>query len=251
MRDYSFMTIFEKISQWLWARPEQRNAAPSHSSFLDAIPPPPYKQDEYLLPFDTCDESAAQESSSVTNAHRHGEHTHSDHAGEKSEPFFHGNICMVFSQHPRALTGGWHALMNIQADDVPRLMRDGLHWTEANLDREAGYVDFNPQVSFHPPPPPFVKFIRVYYLRDLNKKPQWTAKMSVFFSNADQLSQFQFRDLKLDQITLCDAKAADNKLLYAYHRIPNAEKINFNTIYDDLPLEGWWPWPKRSMKDNK
>lgn len=251
MRDYSFMAIFEKISQWLWGRPQQRNAAPSFSSFLDAIPPPPYKQDEYSLPLDTCNKSSTNRSSSLTNAHHHDQHTHSDLTGEKSESFLHGNILLLFSQHPRALTGGWHALMSIQADDMPRLMRDGLHWTEANLDREAGYVELNPQVSIRHPPPPFVKFIRVYYLRDLGAKPLWTAKMAVCFSNTDQLSQFQFCDLKLDHVTVCTAESADHKLLYAYQRISKFENINFNTIYDDMPLEGWWPWPKRSTKDNK
>lgn len=158
---------------------------------------------------------------------------------------------MLFAQHPFGLAEGWHALMDIQTDDVPRLMREGLHWTEANLDKEAGYIEANPQDSMSPRPPSFVKYIRMFLLRDLGEKPLWTAKMAVYFSNTDQLSQFRFRHLKLYQIIFCKAESIDEKLLYMYQRIPDTDDINVNTIYDDMPLEGWWPWPKRFTKANK
>ena len=37
--------------------------------------------------------------------------------------------------------------------------------------------------------------------------------------------------------------------IYAFDAVESG--INFNAIYDDMPMEGLWPWPKKSQEPNK
>lgn len=165
------------------------------------------------------------------------------------EYFADGNISMLFAQRMTSGDDNWQAFVKIQADDLGRVMREGLHWTEANLDREAGYIDYNPQSSISSLIPPFITCARVFVFRDLAREPQWTAKMTVLCRDLPSLSLFRFSDLTVDHIAFCTAKDADGKMVYMFGRVGGC--FNMNTLYDDMPLEGWWPWPKRAEAHSK
>lgn len=237
------MEICNIFSRWIWGRLERREVLPSYSPLRDASPPPPYIHGRHPLPSDTCNKPLAR---AFGKPHRQGPSAYFGLAKGKLESSADENILMLLSQQVTAPIEGWQARLQIQADDIPSLMRNGLHWTEANLDREAGYIGKNPQDEVNSLIPSYVTCMRVYFLRDLAEQPQWTAKMTVFFTDLDQLSQFRFCDLRLDQIIFCAARTTEDRMVYLFNRIPNYGCGNINTIYDDMPLDGWWPWPKRS-----
>ncbi|KXJ89898.1 hypothetical protein Micbo1qcDRAFT_177086 [Microdochium bolleyi] len=39
----------------------------------------------------------------------------------------------------------------------------------------------------------------------------------------------------------------ETDIFYWYSRSDPAS--SFNTFYDDMPLTGWWPWPRQEMED--
>ncbi|KAK7455540.1 hypothetical protein CaCOL14_012622 [Colletotrichum acutatum] len=60
----------------------------------------------------------------------------------------------------------WEARFRVKAKDLPRLMREGFHWTVANIHREAGYFEYEAKE-------PIMKeagwtCTRNYYLSDLS-----------------------------------------------------------------------------------
>lgn len=67
--------------------------------------------------------------------------------------------------------------------------------------------------------------------------------MTVLCPDIKSATQFNFRDLKFDQFSACCAMNQGGKDVYNFER--ETEMDDVNTIYDEMPLEGWWPWPKR------
>lgn len=56
------------------------------------------------------------------------------------------------------------------------------------------------------------------------------------------LSAFRIEDLE-NNMFVAGAKNERRRVVYFFDaRDPES---NFNVIYDDMPLEGWWPWPKK------
>ncbi|KAM4067280.1 hypothetical protein HRG_001258 [Hirsutella rhossiliensis] len=138
----------------------------------------------------------------------------------------------------------WEADVDVVAKDVPRLMREGFHWNEANIQREKGHM-----VLRGLPPIPRSRgwsYARVFYLTDKPRDggdAQWTATLTVFARKLSVLSNFKPRQISLGNVHSAWAWNRDKKLTYSYYAIRPGD--SFNTIYDDRPLEGWWPWPKK------
>ncbi|KAK9416593.1 hypothetical protein SUNI508_09699 [Seiridium unicorne] len=137
----------------------------------------------------------------------------------------------------------WVGEMWIKCDDVPMLMREGLNITSANLVLEEGYIDlhqgpeeFRVQPDWH--------LTRHFYLRDVEQEPpRWVA---ILQAHSDSLTTL--RGIRLDTISFRNVNSAyaygvSGKSVYQYTRWAPDEA--FNAIYDDMPLEGWWPWPRR------
>jgi hypothetical protein len=56
------------------------------------------------------------------------------------------------------------------------------------------------------------------------------------------LARFRIQTLSPDLV--CSANAWDANLYLTYNYNCRVAGENYNCIYDDEPLEGWWPWPK-------
>jgi hypothetical protein len=179
--------------------------------------------------------------------------SYEDYLTAKANKVLHSNMIMLFSQDGtmvESATNTWFGLIAIRATDIPRLMREGLHWTESNLDREAGSIFLPAQVGKDDTLTPRIECARYYEFRDIERKvPLWTAGMRVYFLDGDDVPSFKFRDLSLDQIAMCGAMNQEGRIVYAFGRENKSLKVN--AIYDDMPLEGWWPWPKRSEDGEK
>ncbi|KAI1441189.1 hypothetical protein F5Y02DRAFT_431380 [Annulohypoxylon stygium] len=144
----------------------------------------------------------------------------------------------------------WCGRIYVKCDDVPRLMREGFHWTTANLIREEGHFDTTPfGVAFpltlcHKYP-----IWRKWYMRDLQQPPRWVACVHVHAPTVDVAAKVRLADWTVDMIWGAYAIGTLGKRIYNFERARPGH--SYNAIYEDMPLEGWWPWPKKEADQEK
>ncbi|KAI1776931.1 hypothetical protein F4818DRAFT_440326 [Hypoxylon cercidicola] len=135
----------------------------------------------------------------------------------------------------------WCGKMDVKCSDVPLLMRDGFHWTAANVIREEGFID-----HFMGKPTRRFPFTRVWVLRDQHQPPRWTASLQVCALDDEVLSGIQLDNWSVDMVRRVEAWGLSRKLIYQFDI--TKPRHYFYSIYDDMPLKGWWPWPRRDPK---
>ncbi|KAK2034767.1 hypothetical protein LX32DRAFT_659662 [Colletotrichum zoysiae] len=148
----------------------------------------------------------------------------------------------------------WEAKLRVKARDLPRLLREGFYWDQANLDWESGYVqlDLSSDTDIHAGDP--WSRSRTFFLSDLGDDPQWTAKLVVYAKKTAVVSNFAIEDINMDTMTWATAwtKADESgdvsQWVYLWDRYDPEE--NFSAIYYDMPLKGWWPWPRADFDDD-
>ncbi|KAK3901583.1 hypothetical protein C8A05DRAFT_16261 [Staphylotrichum tortipilum] len=138
----------------------------------------------------------------------------------------------------------WSADLDVACRDLARLMREGFFWSAANIVPEEGYVlhDLGPDVS-----PEWFKVARVWRLVDRQQRtgetaPLWTGRLMVDFRDLDRLKTFRIQDLSVNDVSRAWAWNADNRVVYDFSHAKPGHYVN--CIYDDMPLRGWWPYPK-------
>lgn len=138
----------------------------------------------------------------------------------------------------------WKAGLYVYTKDVPQLMREGFYWTASNVVLEEGF--FGPNKVDRNLYQEGWTFGRHYFLSDLSKEPRWTAWLIVFARNFDQclssMRRFSLDKLSPDLVSESFALNAHQGLIYGY--CFNEPELNFNCIYGNMPMNGWWPWPK-------
>ncbi|KAL2675283.1 hypothetical protein Neosp_011467 [[Neocosmospora] mangrovei] len=138
---------------------------------------------------------------------------------------------------PRDTEPEWRASLRVNTHDVPKLMREGFYWSEANVNQERGEYACYPHENQRPQ-----TFCRTYHLGDLQDDPQWVAELTVCSHELRVLSEFRIRNLKIEDTLSAVAYRPHDHWVYFYH--VHAPWQCINAIYDDMPLKGWWPWPK-------
>jgi hypothetical protein len=68
----------------------------------------------------------------------------------------------------------------------------------------------------------------------------------VYFSREKTISEFRLEKIVIENISWARGWSWADRLVYAYDAFTD---VNYNAIYDDMPLDGWWPWPKKSLLD--
>ncbi|KAF6823372.1 hypothetical protein CPLU01_11453 [Colletotrichum plurivorum] len=159
----------------------------------------------------------------------------------------------------------WTAELVLSTRDLPRLMREGLHWTAANVHPEMSVLDPEPELekdknkSRKKPK----TMVRSYFISDLGKDCNWAGFLMVH-ARDEVLTQFRVSDLRPHMILRAIAwntvyrsefrgnsqkagRSADPAEEVAYFYDSFDPKNNINVIYDDMPLEGRWPWPKKAF----
>ncbi|KAI0881072.1 uncharacterized protein GGS22DRAFT_75335 [Annulohypoxylon maeteangense] len=148
----------------------------------------------------------------------------------------------------------WLGELQFKCRDVPRLMREGLHWNLDNVSWEDGF--FSPTSSagreFE------VDFwmtnllggdgytqTRHYFLRDIQEEPpRWVAHFLIHGVTTKVLADFRLDKISVEHVEHAVARSnLGERFIYRYNR--KDPKETFNAIYDDMPMEGWWPWPKK------
>lgn len=155
----------------------------------------------------------------------------------------------------------WTASLMVFAPDVPRLMREGFYWSSKNIVPEFNavgtlckwqahdYPDNSGRVFGVPKNRKTLYDNRRYLLTDLSKECRWTACLTVSSAcnHLHVLSNFRPEELTRQNLDLCIA-FNNNTLIYNY--TPFIPRTAINAIYDDMPLEGRWPWPKQKKRWN-
>lgn len=59
----------------------------------------------------------------------------------------------------------------------------------------------------------------------------------------DVLRYIKPSNLSIQMVYDAWAWSINDKIIYEYTSWKPED--NFNAIYDDMPMEGWWPWPKK------
>ncbi|PNY24170.1 Uncharacterized protein TCAP_05892 [Tolypocladium capitatum] len=205
-------------------------------------PPPPYDPDK--------DQSLAQDSDSDSYADLDLD---SDAKSNKPLPDWQTgryDMGIVFLQKLNIQDlrdVDWEAQLHVHAKDVLRLMKEGFYWTEANVRKQEGYFILEQKNL-----PAFARACewtcsRIYHLTDMAKdgNPQWIADLRVYARKRSVLSAFRVRHLSVDKIHQAFAFNRKGQVIYEFSK--SSPEQNVNAIYNDRPLEGWWPWPKKSQ----
>ncbi|KAM0440987.1 hypothetical protein ACHAPT_000292 [Fusarium lateritium] len=139
----------------------------------------------------------------------------------------------------------WQTFLRVNTQDIPKLMREGFFWSEAHVEPEKGeLVRFPCDVSPHG-----MRYCRTYYLDGRKENPPWTAQLAVHSYEVRTLANFRLGDLRVENVTSARAFRPRGYEVYYYNfREP---QNSINVIYDDMPLKGWWPWPKEREEEVK
>ncbi|KAI1348596.1 hypothetical protein F5Y01DRAFT_328369 [Xylaria sp. FL0043] len=160
-------------------------------------------------------------------------------------------IKFVFYPDPSGewTTQEWAALLRIKCPDVPRLMREGFYWDSSNVIREDGYINNNPNLRTCPFPLRGQGWdcSRHYFLKDLQQPQRWIATIDVYALHRETAFRFDLSQLSRERIQIVSAlsQLGNDIYLFSYGEPHHC----FNAIYDNMPMEGQWPWPRRDTTD--
>ncbi len=137
----------------------------------------------------------------------------------------------------------WDATLTVKCVDVSRLVRDGFFWSADNIATEESYV----QAASARWAARGHSFLRTWILaekptRDLCGHHKWVACLEVAAPAFETLAGFRLRNLTTANVRKANAWGVQWNPVYNYDF--DAPAQNYNFIYDDKPLRGWWPWPR-------
>ncbi|KAI1357540.1 hypothetical protein F5Y08DRAFT_352242 [Xylaria arbuscula] len=159
----------------------------------------------------------------------------------------------TFSPDPsdRTLKQDWIGVMHVKCDSVARLMREGFHWDKTNVMLEEGWIDWEP----HGPGYPMRQdgrlwsVVRHYAIEDLDYSLRWIAHLKIFPLDPVTLYRFNIGKLSSENVHSARVTNLDGDVIYRWY--PQSPEHCFNLVYDDMPLEGWWPWPKEEQGEKE
>ncbi|RSL74904.1 hypothetical protein CEP51_011366 [Fusarium floridanum] len=128
----------------------------------------------------------------------------------------------------------WTAYLDIVTSDLPGLMHDGLYLTQENVQLLENHVQlaYSDKRKRH--------FLRRYFTVI---DPKWSGKLEVMSWKYEPVRDFRIHHLSADKVYNAQVLNKDGKAVY-YYDTSNPEK-NANYIYDDMPMEGLWPFPRK------
>jgi hypothetical protein len=160
----------------------------------------------------------------------------------------HGIVSLCFVIDPRVPrtweAAPWEATLTVRCPDVPRLMREGLFWSVDNIVPEEGFIQAAPPHS----KASGYSHVRTWILTDKPESrgghgtPEWVACLEVFATAIEALTGLRPQNLTRAHIWKANAWDVHRRLIYNYDSYAPAQ--NYNCVYDDTPLRGWWPWPR-------
>ncbi|RSL62227.1 hypothetical protein CEP54_005834 [Fusarium duplospermum] len=131
----------------------------------------------------------------------------------------------------------WYAYLELETRDIAGVMRDGLFLTQDNVREEEGCLrkDYWPdQKSWG--------HTRYYTIVD----PRWSGHLYVCAWDIRPVINFRLHHLTADKVELARVEDEEENTVYCYD--VDAPECSANFIYDDMPMDGLWPWPKEEYE---
>lgn len=159
------------------------------------------------------------------------------------------NLNLRFESHAGGTGAKWKVWMGLRVMNIPHLMRHGLHWSRADILAEKGFMTFHgsdPELTSEHKKAGWLH-TRTFFLEcheGIDDEGGWFGRIKVYAKDTATLASFKLADMSLDTMSSCEALNWDRQIVYAYESTMPGKA--FNAIYDDMPLQGWWPWPKES-----
>ncbi|CAH0045412.1 unnamed protein product [Clonostachys solani] len=158
-----------------------------------------------------------------------------------------GTLSMTMRPATRAKRlATWQAEMEFYVKDMASLMLNGLHWSEANVEKAGGCILVPSDKMPNLPRSLGWLFGRRYVLKDLGDDPKWRATLWFYGRDCAELSRMKLDDLSVELIQRAKATAPGLGEVYKFDLV-QGNKYNSNELYGCRPLEGWWPWPKEEQ----
>jgi hypothetical protein len=135
----------------------------------------------------------------------------------------------------------WVAILCVKTRDVPRLMREGFFWSTENVVPEEGYMSSETRREWTDQG---LRHRRTWMLADKSndEAPRWVGRLDVISLSRRILPGFRLQNLSRGNVYAARAWIAHRQIYNWDCRW--ADEYNYNCIYDDTPLRGWWPWPR-------
>lgn len=138
----------------------------------------------------------------------------------------------------------WIACAKVYPDDLARVMREGLRWSAEGAAGEGNSIGRGGGMEAPAPEGRRMAFRRVYNLADdADNEPRWYGDVEVFSDSLRVLSEFRMADLAVGNVAMAVARDRMDRLVYFYDATGRIGP-NVNALYDDMPMTGWWPWPR-------
>ena len=130
----------------------------------------------------------------------------------------------------------WVASLSVKCNLVD-LMRGGFFWSEDNIEVEKTYVikEKDPEWKENP-----YSHHQILSLQD-TRTTGWTAQVRISANSYGALAMCKFAELDHTSIYQTYGHNSENKLVYHFLR---SKHESINCIFGDMPLEGFWAWPR-------
>ncbi|KAM0438659.1 hypothetical protein ACHAPT_001415 [Fusarium lateritium] len=154
---------------------------------------------------------------------------------------FGQDIYKLRDETPLNQLTGWTACLDLVTCDLPAMMRDGLFLTWQNVRVGENHAKMTYTEGLGD------LCNRCYTVADST----WSGNLNVCAWTTEGVANFRIHHLSADKVFYVSVGNQKGERVYFYDvRDP---KNNANFMYDDMPLEGLWPWPKkaRGPKDEK
>lgn len=143
---------------------------------------------------------------------------------------------------PSYKTAPWVAILEITTTDMPRLMREGFFWSVENIVPEEGFMSSGTEPGWTPFESSNHQRTWVLADKSNDEAPRWVGVLEVVTPSSEILPSFRAQNLTRENV--CAAVACNGLGFPIYEYNYWTPRKNFNCIYDDKPLQGWWPWPR-------
>lgn len=150
---------------------------------------------------------------------------------------------VALPESPYKDDAGWCARLTAHTDDITPLMKSGFRLSEDTVRKSKGHivVDREAQSQFKP------RHTRKYAFEGRASHVKWKASLSVYAHKVGELSRFRVEGLSADNVGA--AVATDRQGNTVYHFSAVSPDDSFNAMYDDMPMEGLWPWPRAQVPE--
>ncbi|KAJ8132228.1 hypothetical protein O1611_g1391 [Lasiodiplodia mahajangana] len=145
----------------------------------------------------------------------------------------------------------WIAFLDVKCDDVPRLMREGFFWDASNAIQKEGFLTVENKSHANDWSGASTRW---YFLTDTRQDRLWVASLTVRATDLNVLYNFKLSQLSRELVRSVWASNQDGREIYGYqaytspdlvNKTPESPMMGFNVIYDGMPMEGFWPWPRK------